>query len=174
MYIGHVGVALAAKRIRPNITLVALLLATYTPDWVDSGLCLARVSNPQGMLSHSIPAMALLALVGFAVYTLHNRDWAAALVVAGVILSHMPLDWVTGYKPTWPGGPMIGLGLYRYPVADFVVEGLLIVIGVAFYRRTLPAYRTSWTDASIMLGALLALQLGIDIAHLMMESLPKC
>jgi membrane-bound metal-dependent hydrolase YbcI (DUF457 family) len=174
MYIGHVGVALAAKRMRPSIALAALLVATYTPDWVDSGLCLVRVSNPQGMLSHSIPAIALLALVGFAVYALHTRDWAAALLVAGVILSHMLLDWITGDKPTWPGGPMIGLGLYRYPVADFIVEGLLIVIGVALYRPTLPSHTTPLTDGSIMLGALLVLQLGIDIAHLMMESLPKC
>lgn len=174
MYIGHVGAALAAKRMRTNIGLFALLVATYTPDWVDSGLCLARVSNPQGMLSHSIPAVALFALVGFALYGLRTRDWTAALVVAGVIFSHMLLDWITGVKPTWPGGPMIGLELYGHPVADFFVEGVLIVIGVALYRRTLPSGRTSWIDVSIMLGALLVLQLGIDIAHMMMESLPKC
>jgi membrane-bound metal-dependent hydrolase YbcI (DUF457 family) len=159
---------------RTNIGLFALLVATYTPDWVDSGLCLARVSNPQGMLSHSIPAVALFALVGFALYGLSARDWTAGLVVAGVIVSHVLLDWITGVKPTWPGGPMIGLKLYEHPIADFVVEGALIVIGVALYRRTLPSGRTPWVDASIMLGALLVLQLGIDIAHMMMESLPKC
>lgn len=174
MYIGHVAAALAAKRMRASIGLFALLVATYTPDWVDSGLCLARVSNPLGMLSHSIPAVALFALIGFTVYALRTRDWTAALVVAGVILSHMLLDWITGDKPTWPSGPMIGLKLYGHPVADFVVEGVLIVIGVALYRRTLPPGRTPWTEVSLMLGALLVLQLGIDIAHIMMESLPKC
>jgi len=172
MYIGHVGAALAAKRVRASIGLLALLVATYTPDWVDGGLCLAGFYNP--MLSHSVPAVVLFSLVGFALYALKTRDWTAALVVAGVILSHMLLDWVTGYKPTWPGGPMIGLDLYSNPVADFIVEGVLIVIGALLYARTLPPRQRPWIDMSIMLGALLVLQSGIAIAHLMMKSLPKC
>lgn len=174
MYIGHVGAALAAKRVRTSIGLFALLVATYTPDWVDSGLCLAGVYDPDGMLSHSVPAVVLFSLVGFTLYALKTRDWTAALVVAGVIFSHMLLDWVTGYKATWPGGPMIGLGLYGHPVADFMVEGVLIVIGAVLYGRTLPSRQRPWIDVSIMLGALLALQLGIDIAHMMLKALPKC
>lgn len=174
MYIGHVGAALAAKRVRTSIGLFALLVATYTPDWVDSGLCLAGVYDPDGMLSHSVPAVVLFSLVGFTLYALKTRDWTAALVVAGVIFSHMLLDWVTGYKATWPGGPMIGLRLYDHPVADFIVEGVLIVIGAVLYGRTLPSRQRRWIDVSIMLGALLALQLGIDIAHMMLKALPKC
>jgi hypothetical protein len=174
MYIGHVGAALAAKRVRRSIGLLALLVATYTPDWVDSGLCLAGVSNPQGMFSHSVPAVLLFSLLGFVLYALKTRDWTAALVVAAVILSHMFLDWITGYKPTWPGGPMIGLRLYGHPVADFIVEGLLIVIGALLYARTLPPRQRPWIDLSIMLGSLLALQLGIDVAHMLLKTLPKC
>jgi LexA-binding, inner membrane-associated putative hydrolase len=174
MYIGHVGAALAAKRARRSIGLLVLLVATYTPDWVDTGLCLAGAYNPEGMLSHSIPAIALLALVGFAAYAIATRDWTAALVVAAVIVSHMFLDWITGYKPTWLGGPMIGLRLYDHPIADFIAEGVVIGIGALFYARTLPPRRRPWIDVSIMAGALLALQLGIDIAHIVMKSLPKC
>jgi membrane-bound metal-dependent hydrolase YbcI (DUF457 family) len=174
MYIGHVGAALAAKRLRASIGLFALLVATYVPDWVDGGLCLAGAHNPEGMLSHSIPAVLLFALAGFAVYALSTRDFTAALIVAGVIVSHVLLDWITGYKPTWPGGPIIGLQLYGHPVADFVVEGLLIVGGGLLYGRTLPPRRRPWIDVSIMVGALLVLQLGIDIAHMVMKSLPKC
>jgi len=174
MYIGHVGVALVAKRARTSIGLLALLVATYTPDWVDGGLCLAGFYNPQAMLSHSVPAVVLFALVGFTLYGLKTRDWTAALIVAGVILSHMVLDWITGYKPTWPGGPTIGLGLYAHPVADFIVEGALIVVGALLYGRTLPPRQRPWIDVSVMLGALLALQLAIDIAHMMMKTLPKC
>ena len=174
MYIGHVGAALVAKRARTNIGLFALLVATYTPDWVDGGLGLAGFYNPQAMLSHSVPAVVLLALAGFTLYGIKTRDWTAALVIAGVILSHMVLDWITGYKPTWPGGPTIGLGLYTHPVADFIVEGALIVVGAVLYGRTLPPRQRPWVDVSIMLGALLALQLGIDVAHMMMKTLPKC
>ena len=96
MYIGHVGAALGAKRVRASISLLVLLVATYTPDWIDTGLCLAGVKNKEGMLSHSIPAIALFALLGFVVYTMSVRDWRSGLVVAAVIVSHMFLDWVTG------------------------------------------------------------------------------
>ncbi|HET6761843.1 MAG TPA: metal-dependent hydrolase [Gemmatimonadaceae bacterium] len=133
MYIGHVGAALAAKRARTSIGLFALLVATYTPDWVDSALCLAGLYNPERLISHTIPAVVLFALVGFGLYGLKTRDWTAALVLAGVILSHMVLDWLTGYKPIWPGGPMIGLSLYDRPGWDFIAEGVVIVIGVLLY-----------------------------------------
>jgi hypothetical protein len=149
-------------------------VATYTPDWVDGGLCLTGFYSPQATLSHSVPAVVFFALVGFTLYGLKTRDWTAALIVAGVILSHMVLDWITGYKPTWPGGPTIGLGLYTRPVADFIVEGVLIVVGALLYGRTLPPRQRPWIDVSIMIGALLALQLGIDVAHMMLKSLPKC
>jgi membrane-bound metal-dependent hydrolase YbcI (DUF457 family) len=174
MYIGHIGAALAAKRVRRSIGLVVLMVATYTPDWVDSGLCLTGRYNQQGMLSHSIPAIVLFALIGFAAYAIATRDWRAALVVAAVIVSHMFLDWITGYKPTWPGGPMIGLQLYDYPVADFIAEGIAIAIGAVLYAGTLPPRRRPWIDISIMLGVLLALQLGVDLAHMMLKSMSKC
>jgi membrane-bound metal-dependent hydrolase YbcI (DUF457 family) len=174
MYIGHVGAALGAKRVRRSIGLVVLLVATYTPDWVDAGLCLAGLNNPVGMLSHSIPAIALFAVLGFAAYATGTRDWRGALVVAAVILSHMFLDWITGYKPTWPGGPMIGLQLYDHPIADFIAEGVVIVIGALLYARTLPPRKRPWIDVSVMLGALLLLQLTLDIARMAFKTLPKC
>ena len=174
MYIGHVGAALAAKRVRPSIGLLVLLVATYAPDWIDTGLCVGGAYNPEGMLSHSIPAIALFAALGFGVYVTTTRDWSAALVVAAVILSHMFLDWITGYKPTWPGGPMIGLRFYDHPVADFIAEGVVIVIGALLYTQTLPPRKRPWIDASAMLGALLLLQLGVDIARMVMKTLPKC
>jgi membrane-bound metal-dependent hydrolase YbcI (DUF457 family) len=174
MYIGHVGVALAAKRVRPRIGLLALLVSTYVPDWVDGGLCVAGVYSADGVLSHSIPAVLVFALVGFTLYALKTRDWAGAAVVAAVIVSHMLLDWITGYKSTWPGGPMIGLRLYERPILDFIVEGFVIVIGAVVYGRTLPPRKRPWIDVAIMLGALLVIQLGIDVAHLMFKSIPKC
>src|SRR6267143_2400146 len=174
MYIGHVGAALAAKRVRRSIGLLVLLVATYTPDWVDTGLCLAGAYNPEGILSHSIPAVALFAVLGFAAYATATRDWRSALVVAAVTLSHIFLDWITGYKPTWPGGPMIGLHLYDHPMADFIAEAVVIVIGGLLYARTLPPRNRPWNDVSVMLGALLLLQLGLDIARMVLQTMPKC
>lgn len=174
MYIGHVGAALAAKRVRVSVSLLALLIATYAPDWIDSGLCFAGDYSAREMLSHSIPAVMVFTVIGFAAYTLITRDRVGGFVVGAVILSHMLLDWITGSKPTWPGGPVIGLQLYSHPVADFVAEAVVITIGAVIYARTLPPRRRPWLDVSIMLGALLALQLTIDVAHLLFKSLPKC
>jgi len=174
MYVGHVGAALAAKRARRSIALVVLLIATYTPDWIDTGLCLAGAYNPEGMLSHSIPAVLLFALVGILGYGIVARDWRGGLVVGAVIVSHMLLDWLTGYKPTWPGGPMIGLRLYAHPIADFIVEGAVIFLGALLYAKTLPPRPRPWTDLAMMAGVLIALQLSIDVAHMLMKTLPKC
>jgi len=174
MVIGHVGAALGAKRARRSIGLLVLLIATYTPDWVDTGLCLAGTYNRQGMLSHSIPSVALLALIGFAAYGFVTKDWTAAAIVAAVVVSHMLLDWITGYKPSWPGGPMIGLNLYDHPLADFFAEGIVIAIGAWLYAKTLPPRKRPWIDVSVMLGALLGLQLTVDVAQMLLKSLPKC
>jgi len=174
MYIGHVGAALAAKRARASIGLLVLLLATYTPDWVGTGLCLAGQYNPNGILSHSIPAILLFAVAGFAVYGALTRDWAGALLVAAVICSHYLLDLITGYKPTWGGGPMIGLRLYDRPILDFIAEGAVILTGAILYGKTLPPRDRPWADLGLMVGGLLALQLSIDVAHLLMRTLPKC
>src|SRR2546423_9945909 len=174
MYIGHVGAALAAKRVRASVGLLPLLVATYAPDWVDTGMCLAGAYSPHEMLSHSVPAVLVFALVGFSWYALVTRDRTGALIIAAVVVSHLLLDWITGYKPTWPRGPMIGLQLYDHPIADFLAEGAVILVGAVLYARTLPPRRRPWMDFSIMLGALLVLQLTIDVAHLLMRALPKC
>jgi hypothetical protein len=174
MYIGHVGVALAAKRLRLSVGLLVLLIATYAPDWIDSGLCIVGGYDERQLLSHSIPAVLIFALAGFVAYSLIVRDRIGGALIAGVIVSHMMLDWITGLKPTWPGGPVIGLQLYAHPIADFFAEGIVIAVGALAYARTLPARRRPWLDLAIMLGALLALQLTIDVAHLLFKSLPKC
>jgi len=174
MYIGHVGAALAAKRMRVSVALLPLLVATYAPDWIDTGMCLGGAYDSVGMLSHSVPAVLSLALLGLGIYATVTRDSVGALIIAGVIVSHMFLDWITGYKPTWPGGPMIGLQLYDHPIADFAAEGVVILAGALLYARTLPPRQRRWVDVSIMLGALLVLQLTVDVAHLLMKTLPKC
>jgi hypothetical protein len=174
MYIGHVGAALAAKRVRRSMGLLILLLATYVPDWVDAGLCLTGSFKSTEMLSHSIPAIVVFALVGFAAYGLFAGDWKGAAVLAAVVVSHMFLDWITGTKPSWPGGPTIGLNLYASPALDFLAEGLVIALGGLLYAPTLPARRRPWIDISLMLGALLTMQLAIDVAHILFPSISKC
>lgn len=174
MYIGHVGAALAAKRVRVSVSLLVLLLAAYAPDLIDTGLCFTGDYSAREMWSHSIPAVVVFTVIGFVAYTLITHDRVGGGAVAAVVLSHMFLDWITGTKPTWPGGPTIGLQLYSHAIADFVAEGIVITIGALAYARTLPPRRRPWLDLTIMLATLLALQLTIDVARLLFKTLPKC
>ena len=174
MYLGHVGIALGAKGVRRDIALLVLLVATYAPDWVDAGLCVMGAYDPRGMLSHSLPATLLLGALSITAYSLYASDLRGGLIVAGVVVSHVLLDLINGYKPTWPDGPTIGLGLYRYPLADLLIESVVILIGVVLYRGTLPARSRAWIDVAAMLGALLVMQSTVTAIRALTVSLPKC
>jgi hypothetical protein len=156
------------------VALLVLLIATYAPDWVDSGLCVVGAYHPAGMSSHSFPIVGALAAFGLVAYALATWDWRGGGVVAAVVASHMVLDWLTGYKPTWPGGPMIGLRLYSHPVLSLVIETVVLVLGVLVYRRSLPNRSRGWIDAAVMLGALVFMQLAITLLRALTVSLPKC
>ncbi|MEO8193036.1 MAG: metal-dependent hydrolase [Gemmatimonadales bacterium] len=175
MYAGHIGVALGAHGFRKAVPLWLLILAAQLPDWADAGLCLAgaRSATP-GMYSHSFPAVALLAMAAAILYWAGWRDIPGAFLVAAVVLSHAAADWVTGIKPTWPGGPMIGLQLYSRPAIDFVLEAAVIWIGWLIYRRSFPPERRQSNAVVAVLVALIAVQLIADVIFAVTPGLRKC
>lgn len=174
MYLGHVGIALAVKGVRRDIAFLVLLIATYASDWIDSVLCVAGAYDPLGMISHSLPAVAALSAIAVIAYGVHTRDLAGALVVGTVVLSHTLLDLVTGFKPTWPGGPVLGLGWYAHPAKDFMLESLVIIAGVGIYSRSLPARSRPWIDVALMVGTLVAMQGAVILMRALTVALPKC
>lgn len=175
MYAGHIGVALGAHGIRKAVPLWLLIIASQLPDWADAGLCLANVRTPvPGIYSHSLPAIGVLALVAAIAYCFMVRDVAGMLLVAAVVASHAVGDFFTGMKPTWNGGPMIGLQLYQHPMIDFAIEATVLVAGWLLYRRSLPADRRSSAPALTVLGVLLAIQAGADIFLSFAKGLKKC
>lgn len=173
MYVGHLGPALGGKRLAPSVAFGTLVIATYLPDWVDASLCVTGRYHDAQLYSHSIPAMIVLALIAGATQ-LRRADNSAALVVAAVVISHVLLDYLTGIKPTWPGGPSIGLGMYRYPVADFALEAAVIFAGWLLYRGTFQAERGRWNPATVMLISLILMQAGVDAAKILSPSINKC
>ena len=95
MYGGHVGIALAGKGFRSTIPLWVLLLATQLPDWTDAAVRVAGASSaPSEMLSHSLPAIAVLAAILAAVYYAIRRDAASSVLVAGIVVSHVLADYL--------------------------------------------------------------------------------
>ena len=175
MYAGHIGFALAAKGLRDSVPLWLLVFAAQLPDWADAGLCLAgfRTSTP-GVYSHSWLAIAALASVVSVLYYVASRDVAALAILATVVVSHLVGDYVTGIKPTWPGGPMVGFGLYSYPVLDFIVETAIIIGGWLLYRRSFPEARRSALAVRLMPVVLILFQLGAVIAFTLSPPLRKC
>jgi hypothetical protein len=130
MFIGHVAIALAAKRVRESVPLAPLLAATFGPDVIEiTLLAFERWGNlPTSLGSHSIPAVVLGAAAVGAAYGTKKNDWRGAAVLSGVYASHWAADLITGTgKPTWLGGPTLGLSLYAYPSLDFVIESLLLL-----------------------------------------------
>ena len=175
MYAGHVGTAIGAKGLRKSIPLWFLIVASQLPDWADASLCLANIRTPiPGMYSHSLPAIGILALAAAAAYCVIERDVSGIILVIAVVVSHAAGDYLTGLKPTWSGGPVIGLELYRRPVIDFLVESVVILGGWLLYRRSLPLDRRSSRQAFEMIGVLIVIQAGADVFMAFAKGLRKC
>jgi hypothetical protein len=47
---------------------------------------------------------------------------------------HWPADFITGHKPTWPGGPIVGLDLYTHTKLVWVVDLAAFGLGWLIYR----------------------------------------
>ncbi|MBA2707330.1 MAG: metal-dependent hydrolase [Gemmatimonadaceae bacterium] len=175
MYAGHIGIALGAKGLRDTVPLWVFVVASQLPDWTDAALCVASVRMPVfGMLSHSLPAVAVLAALAGSLTFAVNRQPFAAMLVAAVVISHVFADYVTGFKPTWPGGPLVGLGIYRQPAVDFAVEGTVIFGGWLLYRASFPEERRSSPRVTAVLVAAMAFQLAADIIFATTTGLRKC
>ncbi len=154
MFVGHLALALAAKRAAPRVNLGWLMAGVTALDLVWPILVLAgieRVSIVPGATafnplvfdyypwSHSL-VMALawgIILAGMARAADVPRS-AAPLLVA-LVLSHWVLDVITHAPdmPLWPGtSPRLGFGLWNSVPGTFLVEGALWVAGIVIYLRS--------------------------------------
>ena len=153
MFIGHFGVALAAKRVAPRPSLGTAVLAA---QWADGVwplfvlLGIERVAIVPGITtvtpldfvsypwSHSLVADAGWAALFAVVYGTLRKDWRGALWLAALVLSHWVLDVVAHRPdvPTWPGGPRLGMGLWNSVPASLAVEFALFGAGACIYARS--------------------------------------
>ena len=117
------------------VTLVWLLGVSIAPDLLDVGYAFIGICSPYGLYSHTVPAAALTGAVLGGIAFLATGSRAAGILTAGVVLAHLPLDFVTGSKIFWPGGPLLGLRLYQRPLQDFLVEVPIALGGWWILRR---------------------------------------
>lgn len=174
MFIGHFGVAYAAKRVERRPSLGVLFAAAQLPDLLWPLLLLIGwerahvVSSPNPFLrlsfdsypwTHSLAGTLGLALVAAGLYGALTRNRRGALVVGLLVLSHWVLD-VASHIPDLqlaPGIPTrVGLGLWRSEAATIVIEGLLFGGGVWLYATATRARDRVGSWATWSLVAVLA------------------
>ena len=161
MLIGHISVAYAARARWPRAELVMLLVATMLPDLADLALPQGdRCRTNCGLLTHAFPSFLVLAAVaaGFAWAIWHRKG--AAELAAAMVLAHIALDMLTGFKPFWIGGQPTGFVLYHHPMLDFAIEGAMMV-GAWWWLRRASEGRT-WAVRPETLLFLIALQGAFD------------
>lgn len=175
MLTGHVAIALGAHGIRKSAPLWLLIAASQLPDWTDAVVCATGLRpSVTGMYSHSFGATVVLAAIVIIVSATITRHPGSALLAGAVVLTHVAGDYVTGIKPTWPGGPMIGMQLYDRPALDFVFEIALLSGCWLLYRRSFPVEKRAGRQLLVLPAVLIAIQALADIVIALSPAIQKC
>lgn len=182
---GHFGLAAVVKKFAPTVPLWVLFLASYLLDvvflfvWIGGieGLTPIDPAHPNaygGVLIHAdythsfIGALFISLVAGW----LSSLRWGrrGGITIAAVVFSHWILDLLVHRPdlPILPGNignlPLLGFGLWNYPVIAAGIELILILVGVLLYHRSvmqaadrgLQPHRRAWA-ASAVTGILMIL-----------------
>jgi hypothetical protein len=165
MFIGHIAVALAAKKAAPKVSLGTLTLAVQFVDLLWPLFLLLGIEHvridpgntaftPLDFYDYPI-SHSLLTGIGWAfafglIYFLIRRSMKNAIILGGCVVSHWVLDFIS-HRPDMPIVPWtstyVGLGLWYSVPATIVVEGLLFAVGVYIYIRSTTARDRTGTYA---------------------------
>ena len=153
MFLGHFGVALAAKKVAPRTSLGVLVLAAQLADllwpiflllgWeqvrIAPGITrvtpLDFVSYPY---SHSLVAQLLWGIALGAVYFAVRRDGRGAVVAGLCVPTHWVLDFVAHRPdmPVIPGGARYGLGMWNSLPLTLLLEFAIYGAGIVIYAKS--------------------------------------
>lgn len=155
MFLGHLAVGLAGKRVAPAASLGTWFLSVQLVDLVWPLCLLAGIEHvrivpgitaftPLDFYDYPI-THSLVAGVGWATAMAGcrlavRRGAVAALLLGAGVLSHWVLDAVSHRPdmPVLPHGPYVGLGLWNSVAATLTVELLLFAGGLVLYARSRP------------------------------------
>jgi hypothetical protein len=151
MFLGHFGLAFAAKRAAPKTSLGMLLLGAQLADLLWPLLLLTGLEQVQIQhgatpfldpvftaypYSHSLLTQCVLGVLLAALYFGMSRNARGALIVGLLVPSHWFLDWLV-HVPDLPLLPRDvdkhGLGIWRSLPLTLVCEFALFGAGLAIY-----------------------------------------
>ena len=152
MFLGHYGLAFAAKRASPETSLGTL---TFAAQWLDElwpvllllGVEQVRIA-PHNMamsdldfvsypISHSLATAILWGIVLGLVYFFVRRRSRGAWCIGALVASHWVLDLIVHRPdlPLYPGGPRLGFGGWNSMALTYALEALFYFGGLAIYLR---------------------------------------
>lgn len=150
MFVGHLAVALGAKKVDAGVPLGAAVAAAFGLDLIWPVLLLlgfetVRV-NPGDTAftnlafdaypwSHSLLMVVIWSGIVACIGRRLLGSWRSGTVLGGLVLSHWVLDVVAHRPdlPLWPGGPLMGLGLWNSIPGTILVEACLLAGGLWIY-----------------------------------------
>ena len=152
MVLGHYGLALAMKRAAPRVSLgtqiaaaqfadliwpVLLLLGLERVRIVPNANPLLRLSFDSYPWTHSLLMAVVWGVLVGGAYAALRGDRRGGVIVGLLVVSHWVLDWIVHLPdlPLYPGGPRVGLGLWRSLYGTMVLEAVMFVVGVAVFTR---------------------------------------
>ena len=157
IFVGHLALALGAKKVEPRVPLGASVAAAFGLDLLWPILLLLGVEsvrvNPGDTAftslafdsypwSHSLLVVTGWACLGVIVGRSLFGSWRTGAMLGALVLSHWILDFITHRPdlPLWPTGPLVGLGLWDSIPGTILVEGGLLVAGLWLYVGTTSAH----------------------------------
>jgi hypothetical protein len=180
MFIGHFAVGLAAKSIKPSISLGTYFIAVQFVDLLWPTLLLLGIEQvaiepgitemtPLNFLhypvSHSLLMTFVWSLIGFLIFYLLKKDLKGGLLIAACVASHWVLDFIT-HRPdlplTFSETTKVGLGLWNSKVLAIIVETLLFAGGLWLYLKST---QTSDKIGKYAFGGLIAFLLIVHISN---------
>lgn len=179
MFVGHLAVAFAAKRAKPEVSLAWTVTAVSFVDLLWPVLMLLgaeRVAIAPGITaftplyfvhypwSHSL-VMGLVWGLLFAAFASSRGVRRDALpLLAALVVSHWLLDFLTHRPdlPLWPGSNQLyGLGLWNSVVGTLVVEAVLWLGGLALWFS---AFRPRGANGWAAIGSFVLMSTAIWIS----------
>lgn len=153
MFVGHLALGLTAKKFAGRASIGTYFIGAQFLDllWpILLLLDLEHVNISPGItaltpldfydypISHGLISVLTMSFVGGIICFLLSKQFKESLVFGLLISSHWFLDFLV-HRPDlpvlWRGGPLLGLGLWNFPVIAILLELFICALGIRFYLR---------------------------------------